>query len=319
MTVITIAKRGLPKLTTASSSTTTTSPTSTITSAASSSSSSSLLSSNSTTSSITSSITPPSKNGNPYILDSGNMPNGTIFIIVGAIAGAIFLAILLWWVITTYSSHRLTRSVQDYESKMFSTQHTQFYGDSPYMDYPAKGNLQDEVHIHDSDMASGNKHESVNNALVSHTINEKALLSNFERPLSSLVSASNRNSLFISPTGDILNKTRLSKLYQESPRLLQKPLIMRSDNVSSNSLVSTISSSSTSSLDNGGEKEVGEDIKKPAKIATSPSRKLLNSPGSDHSLKSKHSKDNLLAVRSKRKRTPSTYLEHMLEEKQQDE
>ncbi|CAI6451794.1 BPK_HP2_G0024440.mRNA.1.CDS.1 [Saccharomyces cerevisiae] len=141
MTVITIAKRGLPKLTTSTSSTTTASSSSTITSVASSSSSLPLLS-NSTSSSIIPSITPPSRNGNPYILDSGDMPNGTVFIVVGGIAGVIFLAILLWWVITTYSSHRLTRSVQDYESKMFSTQHTQFYGDSPYMDYPAKENFK---------------------------------------------------------------------------------------------------------------------------------------------------------------------------------
>ncbi|CAI4962962.1 BBT_HP_G0011360.mRNA.1.CDS.1 [Saccharomyces cerevisiae] len=318
MTVITIAKRGLPKLTTSTSSTTIASSSSTITSVASSSSSLPLLS-NSTSSSIIPSITPPSRNGNPYILDSGDMPNGTVFIVVGGIAGVIFLAILLWWVITTYSSHRLTRSVQDYESKMFSTQHTQFYGDSPYMDYPAKENFQDQVHISESDISPGNKDESVKDALVSHTNNEKPFLSNFERPLFSLVSESNRNSLFISPTGDILYKTRLSKLYQESPRLLQKPVIMTSDNVSTNSLVSTISSSSASSLDNGNEKEVGEDIRKPAKIASSPSRKLLNSPESDGSVNRNHSKGNLLVVQSKRKPTPSTYLEHMLEGKEQDE
>ncbi|CAI4039649.1 hypothetical protein SMKI_09G0560 [Saccharomyces mikatae IFO 1815] len=316
MTKITISKRGLPKLTTATSSTAASSTTTAV-----SSSSPSFLSSNSTSSSIIPNITPPSKNGNPYILDSSSMPNGTVFIIVGAIAGAIFLAILLWWVMVTYSSRRLTRSVQDYESKMFSTQHTQTYGDSPYLDHSAQDNSQGNVNIHDSDEYHGNKDESAKNVLIPYNINEKVLSSNFERPLSSIVSASNRNSLFISPTGDILNKTRLSKLYQETPQLLQKPLIAKSSNLSSSSLVSTISSSSLSSLDNNNdnEKRMGEDIRKPAKIAASPSRKLLNSPESDTSSSSRSNNGNLLNIQSKRKVTPSTYLEHMLEGERQDE
>ncbi|CAI4064457.1 hypothetical protein SKDZ_09G0530 [Saccharomyces kudriavzevii ZP591] len=317
MTLITINKRGLPKLTTASTATTASS-TSIITSAV-SSSSSALPSSNSTSSSVIPSITPPSKNGNPYIIDSGSMPNGTVFIIVGAIAGAIFLAILLWWIIVTYSSHRLTKSVQDYESKMFSTQHTQNYGDSSYTDLSAKGLYQDHPHDRFGDSDAENKDESAKIALVYHNVNEKILSSNFERPISPLVSNSNRNSLFISPTGDILNKTRLSKLYQESPKLLQKPLVATSNNASSSSLISTISSSSISSTDNGNEKKIEEDMKKPAKIAASPNRKLSGSPGSNDSSKSQRSKGSSLAVQPKRKATPSTYLEDMLEGKQQGE
>ncbi|CAI2036628.1 hypothetical protein SEUBUCD650_0I00620 [Saccharomyces eubayanus] len=322
MAIITAVKRGLPKLTTSAASTTTatsvaagTSTTATsvssITSVASSNSSASL-SSTSTSSSILSSITPPSKNGNPYIIGTSSVPSGTVFIIVGAIVGAIFLAILVWWTMVTYSSHRLTKSVQDYESKMFSPQNTQYYGDSPYQD-SANDHYQDGVH----DCDDITRDDSVKIGLISQNVNEKVTSPiDFERSLSGLVSNSNRNSLFISPTGDILNKTRLSKLYQESPRLIQKPFTMTSNSESSNSLVSTVSSSSVSSSDNTDEKKMAEDIKKPAKIAVSPHRTLQSSPGSDNSSKSSHSRGNLLSVEARRKVTPSTYLEDMLEGKE---
>ncbi|CAI4065275.1 hypothetical protein N7582_002934 [Saccharomyces uvarum] len=321
MAIMTVIKRGLPKLTTTATSTTaatsTAAATSTgsITSAASTYSSASF-SSNSTSSSFTSSITPPSINGNPYIIGTSSVPSGTVFIIVGAIVGAIFLAILVWWTMVTYSSHKLTKSVQDYESKMFSSQHTQYYGDSPYQDFSANDHAQDHAHDRDGDNHI-DRDDSVKIGLISHDVNEKVTAPiDFERSFSGLVSNSNRNSLFISPTGDILNQTRLSKLYQESPRLIQKPFTMTSNSASSNSLVSTVSSSSTSSLDNANEKKTAEDIKKPAKLAVSPHRKVQSSPGSDNSSKNSRSRGNLLTVEARRKATPSTYLEDMLEGKE---
>ena len=36
-------------------------------------------------------------------------PRGTVFIAVGACVGAIFVAILIWWAISTYISHQNTK------------------------------------------------------------------------------------------------------------------------------------------------------------------------------------------------------------------
>ncbi|SMN18627.1 similar to Saccharomyces cerevisiae YNL058C Putative protein of unknown function [Maudiozyma saulgeensis] len=121
-----LLKRGLPKLvttTTSSSLGTYTSTVSTIISsvkdesqkstAQSISSSISLLDSSSFVSSssiVTPTITPPSPNGNPHIAQMIDLPpRGTVFIAVGACVGAIFLAIFVWWAISTYISHQNTK------------------------------------------------------------------------------------------------------------------------------------------------------------------------------------------------------------------
>lgn len=130
-TILNAVKRGLPKLitttsTTSSSVTSTTQSTTAIStvsasivnsdSASGSSAiksislldSSSFLSSSS--SEVTPTITPPSPDGNPHIMQLVDLPpRGTVFIAVGACVGAIFLAIIIWWAISIYISHQNTK------------------------------------------------------------------------------------------------------------------------------------------------------------------------------------------------------------------
>lgn len=54
-------------------------------------------------------ITPPTANNNPFIYHAGSMPDGTVFIAVGCIVGAIFFTIFTWWCFTTYISFRNTK------------------------------------------------------------------------------------------------------------------------------------------------------------------------------------------------------------------
>ncbi|KAG0667860.1 hypothetical protein C6P45_005274 [Maudiozyma exigua] len=126
--VLNAVKRGLPKLVTTTSTSlasTTQTATDVTTSGASvvnssSASGSSIIKSislldsssflSSTSAEVTPTITPPSPEGNPHILQMVDIPpRGTVFIAVGACVGAIFVAILIWWAISTYISHRNTK------------------------------------------------------------------------------------------------------------------------------------------------------------------------------------------------------------------
>lgn len=77
-------------------------------------------------------ITPPAARDNPFIYHTGNMPDGTVFIAVGAIVGLIFIAILIWWCITTFISYRNTK-----EANALLNQHTYYNLEkAPLNDHP---------------------------------------------------------------------------------------------------------------------------------------------------------------------------------------
>ncbi|CAI4725735.1 CNT_collapsed_G0046930.mRNA.1.CDS.1 [Saccharomyces cerevisiae] len=114
---VSLVRRDLPTLvTTTTSSTALSKPTSSVVSETSSKSLPSLTSSAFSTSSgatsssslIVASITPPSTAGNPFILNAADKPNGTVYIAVGAVIGAIFISILIWWLVSSYLSRRFT-------------------------------------------------------------------------------------------------------------------------------------------------------------------------------------------------------------------
>ncbi|CAL9727818.1 hypothetical protein MOUN0_B01112 [Monosporozyma unispora] len=67
-------------------------------------------------------IVPPSPHNNPFIYHASNVPDGTVFIAVGAIVGAIFLGIFIWWCVTTFVSYRNTKNATD-----LLTQHNYSY------------------------------------------------------------------------------------------------------------------------------------------------------------------------------------------------
>ncbi|AJT23762.1 BHH_G0046140.mRNA.1.CDS.1 [Saccharomyces cerevisiae] len=114
---VSLVRRDLPTLVTITTSSTALSkPTSSVVSETSSKSLPSLTSSAFSTSSgatsssslIVASITPPSTAGNPFILNAADKPNGTVYIAVGAVIGAIFISILIWWLVSSYLSRRFT-------------------------------------------------------------------------------------------------------------------------------------------------------------------------------------------------------------------
>lgn len=129
MEEIPFLKRGLPSLITATTSTTTTATSSndssnnkdsnsssntiTRTSIATSSSvDDSMKTSNTPVSTSTiyvAAITPPVADNNPFIYHTGSTPDGTVFIAMGCIVGAIFFIIFTWWCLTTYISYKNTK------------------------------------------------------------------------------------------------------------------------------------------------------------------------------------------------------------------
>lgn len=67
-------------------------------------------------------ITPPSANNNPFIYHTGSLPNGTVFIAVGSVVGAIFLTIFVCWCLSTYTSYRNTKEVNNHNSFYYSVE-----------------------------------------------------------------------------------------------------------------------------------------------------------------------------------------------------
>ncbi|CAI4051865.1 hypothetical protein SUVZ_14G2620 [Saccharomyces uvarum] len=192
---VSLVRRDLPKLTTTTASLTTVSS-STVSSSTSDVAShttskslpslSTALSSSKTSSSslITPTITPPSTLGNPFILNADHKPNGIVYIVVGAVIGAIFVSIFIWWLYSSYLARRSAMNASyPKDSKYFYKghhKHTSSLQSNPF-------DINDEKSFMQDDWDSMSQLES----------NEETIspFNPIQDPF-----ADNRRSLFISPT-----------------------------------------------------------------------------------------------------------------------
>ncbi|QID87718.1 hypothetical protein GRS66_010400 [Saccharomyces pastorianus] len=151
---VSLVGRDIPKLTsTTASSTTVSASASEIASHTTSKSLPSLntaLSSSKTSSSslIAPTITPPSTLGNPFILNAAHKTNGTVYIAVGAIIGAIFVSIFIWWLYSSYLARRSAINVSyPNDSKSFYKghhKHTSSLQNNPFDINDEKSFMQDD-------------------------------------------------------------------------------------------------------------------------------------------------------------------------------
>lgn len=105
MSYPTLAKRSMPKLESGS-----------FTQSASTTASTASQTSSASAASYSPVVTPPSADGNPNVWKSNNVPEGTVYIAVGSTAGAIFAVILIWYVISRYLSRRAAKE-STYENR----------------------------------------------------------------------------------------------------------------------------------------------------------------------------------------------------------
>lgn len=235
--------RDLPALSTTTTSTSSTSTSNSASTTSSSETYSSTLTSsqNSTTagnSTLTATyttpvITPPSTEGNPNIWYSNKAP-GTVFIAVGSVAGAILLAVLLWYLLTTWVSYRQAKQMRDYNNMERQFQNP-FLDDTEY-----KGGLffkDDEDRTSSSDdypiqSVSDNVTSLGQNKRASHSMirllggsTEDLIrsqphlvdnsLSNTPVEMTNAINQTGmeRRSLYISPTLEVMNQQRKSALF----------------------------------------------------------------------------------------------------------
>lgn len=205
----TLYPRGLPKLTTSTS----------IISTNTSSYSSSTSVSTSVSSSISSStvetptITPPSSHENPFVLRADNKPNGTVFICVGAIIGFIALLLLGIWIYSTIKRilhAKNNKSLDEFDEKYNSMYYDSISSESSTYSTEPQEKFQNQNRTYPS-----------SNRLSTATNGTNPSFSNFDsvepndiikgRYDDLLLSDNKRNSLFVSPTIEIINLREIEK------------------------------------------------------------------------------------------------------------
>ncbi|EDO16712.1 hypothetical protein Kpol_1003p17 [Vanderwaltozyma polyspora DSM 70294] len=333
--------RGLPKLTTSTSisvsstsasstlSTTTLSSNSIIssittdtsgtsTSSRDVSSGQSTLNSISTTSSIiVPSITPPSAAKNPNVWHSEDS-DGTVFIAVGSIIGGIFGGVLIWWMITSYLSHVKTKKA--YHSDMEEQYMSHLNGGSPHKVgsyHDDKSKIENPFSsFYMDDLESSNKKKYSRVSLVSDNPFDEDLdyaLDTTEQvrynPIQDETNhyANKKDTLFISPTKEVLQQQRQrreSKLFDNPSELPSTP--------PSNFKTLMLKPERSASPERKSRSPIRQHRKNNSSVQLTP---LKLDSGEDDFKKTPTKKKNVNNSNNnnKHKKTPSMYLDDMLE------
>lgn len=312
---MTLMPRDLPKLvtTTSTSTTPTTNPQSstratstslsntaaTTSSPGSSHAFPSLSTSSSTSTLLTSSITPPSAKDNPFIINNGKNVNGTVFIIVGSVLGAVFAILSLWWGITTYLSYR-TAHRQSILTEKYN---------APYNIQKVVSNDSDysvEIDTEKGLEKPSNKASPIVSQESKELLKRSSFLSGFydsfeDSVLDTPISNNNvRNSLFVSPT-ELIQMQR------------HVPMSFPHFDESAISVISSMSNTKSNSNN-----KIDVKLQKPEKAIT-PERLKRNSGISQHSeYNSNNNSGNVtppitrpVSMNPRRKFTPSMYLDSL--------
>lgn len=244
------------------------------------------------TSLVASTIQPPSAENNPFIYRSRNLPDGTVFIAVGAVAGFIFLCIIIWWSVTKYLSQRYSKLTSKYynnhnDNFVFKDWNPNNNG-KPFRilsDSSSMGtDKSDYVYVVDEKYHSGNNNSNNknNNTNKDGKVNDE--ITNID---SSFVSQApftpiqneyynnyynnyphnTRNSLFISPTLQITQQQQ-----NGSSMTTSNSMVNMQQNVNRNSVLSLISNSDE--LDDNPD-NTENNFRKPERLASPERQKKL--------------------------------------------
>lgn len=270
----------------------------------------------STTTQYSVSVTPPSAARNPNVWRT-HKPDGTVFIAVGSIVGAMFLGMLLWSVITSHLSRRIAKkSLREDQYRRHNRAGSAFYDDDKEL---TPGHYSSE-HGETAEKVRRSRLSLLGNGSRLRESNSSELVPGYEpewvepvtqeifNPIQDPFTRYNRNSLFISPTIEVAQKPNL--LPGQRSRLLEKPYHQ-----------SSLSATSLLSSD-----EINSTLNKPERAA-SPERKSKKGVSGHHkrnkssigltpaNSSSSSSNDNTNDRRPRgghQKQTPSMYLEDML-------
>lgn len=275
----------------------------------------------SSTSSYSATVTPPSAARNPNIWNPHHKPDGTVFIAVGSIVGAMFLGMILWSMITSHLSRRTAkRSLREdkyrghdrngsgfydngEDKEMLGTLYSSDYGEMEEKRKKSRLNLLSGVsRLRDS--SSSETLPAFDPEWLEPTAQETF------NPIQDTFTRYNRNSLFISPTIEVAQK---QNLLQGQRSRLEKPYNH-----------SSVSASSLSSSDENV-LTLSHPLNKPERAA-SPERKEKKVPVGYHKrnksslgltpVSSSQASNNDANDRrprgSHKKQTPSMYLEDIL-------
>lgn len=150
-------------------------------------------------------ITPPPIDGNPFVWQSSELPIGIVFIIVGSIVGFIIIFVLSWFTYTNYVSHNNTKNgFYQFDSSMDKS----LFEGNDGSDY-LNGNNKNEAMPNSSynEYFDVEKQEQLGTPDSNKFISQRNSL-NFDRPLkassTNFDSLNKRNSLFVSPTLEVL-------------------------------------------------------------------------------------------------------------------
>lgn len=265
-------------------------------------------------------VTPPSAAGNPNIWNPNHKPNGTVFIAVGSIAGAIFVAVMLWFAIAGHLSRRIARkTLMEEQYKTYSHAGSGFYDDGDEKEFLASlngVNHENEKRSRKSRLSflgggSGLKGFNSWDSLPEYQpeLGDGTMQESFN-PIQDFPRYYNRNSLFISPTIEVAQQQQQG----HRSRTMGRPY-----HQSSLSATSLLSSDDSNPL-------LTNELHKPERAA-SPERKEKKSPGGYHKrnksslgltpISSTPGSGNVVGRNTKgqhRKQAPSMYLEDLLKE-----
>lgn len=238
-----------------------------------------------TTSVVASTIKPPTADNNPFIYKSGNLPDGTVFIAVGAIAGFIFVCLIIWWSITKYLSQRYSKLTSKYynnhnDNLVFkewkpksNAKNSRILSDSSSM-----GTEKSSNYYYDLEEKHLSKNKSTHNVINGN--NEKintnemkldnpfSLRASFDPIQNDSIGYPNnkRNSLFISPTLQITQ-------HQTGSNTTDTSMINMQKNTDRNSVLSLISNKDE--YDSTNDNDEIDNLKKPERLASPERQKKL--------------------------------------------
>lgn len=166
----------------------------------------------SSTTQYSATVTPPSADGNPNVWHSNSMPDGTVFIAVGSVVGAILLGMMLWAVITGHLSRRTAKkTLNEAQYSRFTQFGSEVFNNGDDKEFSAAFYTPEYGEIKEMNKKyrrSGSKVRDSNSSEtdIEAEWSEPAAQEAFNA-IQDPYTRYNRNSLFISPTIEVVQKS----------------------------------------------------------------------------------------------------------------
>ncbi|CCK71970.1 uncharacterized protein KNAG_0I01850 [Huiozyma naganishii CBS 8797] len=188
----------------------------------------------STTAVVREAIVLPSAEDNPYIYHADDRPEGTVFIAVGSIAAFIGIAIAMWWAVTKYLSHKYTKEKELFDQNNLnysymekqqrwggyrvasdeslfgidSSNNGSIGGYKEQLLTPIVSNTSNDDNKPRSDIGAASPWQGHGAGAVATQLDDNILHTPFNPIQDTLQVESNRRSMFISPTIELIQHQR---------------------------------------------------------------------------------------------------------------